>query len=66
MNKEYKPANNTFREHFKLYGYLSTAMIEELLDKVDSLNRELQECITSLEDADQEATYWREKYEYIP
>lgn len=44
MNKNYKPINSTFREHFKIHGYLSLEMIEELLDKVDDLEREIQRC----------------------
>jgi hypothetical protein len=65
MNKEYKPVNNTFREHWKLHNYLSPSMIEELMDKVDDLKQELSECISSLQGADQEAEYWRNKCEHV-
>jgi hypothetical protein len=41
MNKEYKCTNNSHREHFKLFGYLPPAVIEELLEKVDDLEDEL-------------------------
>lgn len=61
MSKNYKPINNSHREHFQLYGYLSLTMIEELPDKVDDLEIELQECISSLKGADDEARYWRNK-----
>lgn len=65
MNKEIKPSTNSFREQFHLHNYLSPKMIEELLDKVDDLEIELRECISSLKGADEEAEYWREKYESI-
>lgn len=79
MNKDYKPSNFSFREHWKLHGYLSPTMIEELLDLVndkddeitqlervvDDLEQELSECVSSLKGADDEAEYWRNKYESI-
>ena len=42
MNKEIKPSNNSFREHWKLHGYLSPEMIEQLLDKVDDFEKEIE------------------------
>lgn len=53
MNKNYKPINNSFHEHWKLHGYLSPFMIEELLDLVDDKDAEitkLTETIDELED----------------
>lgn len=41
MNENYKPINNSFREHWKIHGYLSPTMIEELLDLVDDRNDEI-------------------------
>ena len=52
MNKEYKPLNNSFRDHWKLHGYLSPTMIEELLDMVDDKDDEikmLEDTINDLE-----------------
>ena len=40
MNKEYKASNNSYREHFKLHGYLSPTMIEELLDECEALKED--------------------------
>lgn len=65
MNKNYKPINNIFREHYHLHGYLSSTMIEELLDLIDDKQQELDECISSFKGADEEAEYWREKYETV-
>lgn len=78
MNKNYKPINFTFREHWKLHGYLSPTMIEELLDEVDDMDDEITElteqtddleqelhgCVSSLKGADGETEYWRKKYEH--
>lgn len=65
MNKEYKPVNNTFREHWKLHGYLSPTMIEELLAKVDTLDGSLTTVEQLLTEAEKGADYWREKYEAV-
>lgn len=65
MNKEYKPSNNSYREHWKLHGYLSPTMIEELLDKVDDLEREIAQLGRDNDETNNEAIYWREKYESI-
>jgi hypothetical protein len=45
MSKEIKPSNFTFREQFKAHNYLSPVMIEELLDKVDDLTREVKRSV---------------------
>jgi hypothetical protein len=61
MNKEYKPVNNTFREHWKLHGYLSPSMIEELLDKVDDLEVQINEFEHGVDELNNKLDYWREK-----
>ena len=50
MNKEIKPSNNSFREHWKLHGYLSATMIEELLDLVDDKGDEITKMIDIIDD----------------
>jgi hypothetical protein len=63
MNREYRPLNNSYREHFKLHGCFNEQITEQILDKLDELELELSECISSLKGASDEAEYWREKYE---
>lgn len=65
MNKELKPSNYTFCEHFKLYGYLSPTMIEELLDKVDDLEHYITQSEHDNDETNNEMIYWRKKYESI-
>lgn len=65
MTKEYKPSNNSFREHFKLYGYLSPTMIEELLDLVDDKDNEITQLEHDNDETYNELFYWKEKYESI-
>jgi hypothetical protein len=61
MNKEYKPVNNSYREHFKLHGYLSPAMVEEILDKVDELKEQSRKLQYDLDKSDSETRYWMNK-----
>jgi hypothetical protein len=63
MNKEYKPVNISYREHFKLHGYLSLTMIEELLDKVDELEGRVSTAEHDAEESHNEMVYWREQCE---
>jgi enoyl-CoA hydratase/carnithine racemase len=65
MNKEYKPVNNTFREHWKLHNYLSPSMIEELMDKVDDLEAKVNLLSTTGYGFNPQAEYWRMRYEYV-
>lgn len=50
MNKEFKPSNYSFRDHWKLHGYLSPTMIEELLDLVDDKDDEITELTEQVDD----------------
>jgi hypothetical protein len=61
MNREYKPVNNSYREHFKIYGYLSPKMIEELLDKVDSLDNHVEVVEQLLVEAEESVDYWKSR-----
>lgn len=54
MNKEYKPLNNTYREHWKLHGYLSPTMIEELLDLVDDKDDEITKLTEQVDDLERD------------
>jgi hypothetical protein len=63
MNKEYKPVNISYREHFKLHGYLSLTMIEELLDKVDELEDQVYNLERDAEESHNEMVHWREQCE---
>lgn len=54
MNKEYKPLNNSYREHWKLHGYLSPTMIEELLDLVDDKDDEITKLTEQVDDLDRD------------
>jgi hypothetical protein len=65
MNKEYKSINNSYREHFKLYNYLSPEMIEELLDKVDDLEEKVSQLESDVKDENKVGEYWKMKYESI-
>jgi hypothetical protein len=65
MNKEYKPINNTYREHFKLHNYLSPEMIEELLDKVDDLEEKASQLESDVKYENEVDEYWKMKYESI-
>ena len=55
MNKNYKPLNNSFREHWKIHGHLSPTMIEELLDLVDDRDAEITELIEAIDDLNADA-----------
>jgi hypothetical protein len=63
MNKEYRNSNNSFREHFTVHNYLSPEMIEELLDKVDELEVKVSQLESDVEDENEQAYYWKMKYE---
>lgn len=63
MNKNYKPINNSFREHYHLHGHLSPTMIEELLDLVDDLERDVDEVEHEKEELRREIVYLREQVE---
>jgi hypothetical protein len=65
MNKEYKAINNSHREHFAVHNYLSPEMIEELLDKVDKLEVEVSRLESDVQDENEQAYYWKMKYETI-
>jgi hypothetical protein len=65
MNKEYKSINNSFREHFKLYNYLSPEMINALLDKVDDLEEKVSMLESNVKDENEVGEYWKMKYESI-
>jgi hypothetical protein len=65
MNKEYKSINNSYREHFKLYNYLSPEMIEELLDKVDDLEEKVSRLESDVKDENKVSEYWKMRYESI-
>lgn len=65
MNKNYKPSNNSYREHFHIHRCLSPIMIEELLNKVDDLERNHADLGHDFDLANQEAVYWQNKYESI-
>jgi outer membrane murein-binding lipoprotein Lpp len=65
MNKEIKLSNFTFREHFKIHGYLSPEMIEELLEKVDDLEDKVSKLESDVQDENEQAYYWKMKYETL-
>lgn len=58
MNKNYKPINNTFREHWKIHGYLSPAMIEELLDLLDDRDTEITKLTDTIDDLEDDVRHF--------
>lgn len=59
MNKNYKPINNSFREHYRLHGYLSSTMIEELLNLVDDIEDTIPSLESTIRNLEDDVRYWK-------
>ena len=59
MNKNYKPINNSFREHWKLHGCLSPTMIEDLLDLIDDLVDAVPPLESTTRKSKDDVRYWK-------
>ena len=59
MNKNCKPSNYSFHEHYHLLGYLSSIMIEELLDLVDDIEDTIPSLESTIRGLEDDVRYWK-------